>query len=55
MDFFTVWGRGPGAFQIGKSSAVTPEIGKFVIVHNYVILVNKKNKIAITHTIAIKL
>ena len=40
-------------FQIGKISVVNPKIGKFVIVHNYVILVNKKI-IAITHTLTIK-
>ena len=37
--FFVILGRGPRVFQIGKSSMVNPyyKIGKFVIVHNYVI------------------
>ena len=37
--FFAILGRGPCAFQIGKSSIVNPSIGKFVIVHNIVIFV----------------
>ena len=36
--FFGNFGKGPRAFQIGKISAVNPKIGKFVLVHNYVIL-----------------
>ena len=44
--FFSIMGRGPGAFQIGKSR-VNYLIGKFVIVNDY----SKKNKLAITHTI----
>ena len=43
------------AFQIGKISMVNPYIGKFVIEHNYGIFGQLKNKLAITHTIAIKL
>ena len=36
--FFAVLGRGPPrAFEIGKISAVNFLIGKFVIMHNYVI------------------
>ena len=35
--FFFNFGKGPRAFQFGKSSVVNPKIGKFVIVHNYVI------------------
>ena len=45
---FAILGRKPGAFQIGKISVV--EIGKFVIGHNYVILVNKK-QMSFTHTL----
>ena len=36
------------AFQIGKSSVVNPNIGKFVIMHNIVIFGQEKNKLAIT-------
>ena len=32
-----ILGRDPTAFQIEKSNVVNPLIGKFVIVHNYVI------------------
>ena len=35
---FFNFGKGPWAFQIGKISAVNPINGKFVIVHNNVIL-----------------
>ena len=35
--FFAIFGRSPRAFHIGKISMVNPKIGKFVIVHNYVI------------------
>ena len=35
--FFSILGRDPSAFQIGKISVVNLLIGKFVIVHNYVI------------------
>ena len=52
---FAILGRSPRVFQIGKISAVNPSIGKFVILHNYVNLVSKKNKLAITHNIANKL
>ena len=34
---FSSFGRSPGAFQIRKRSAVNPQIGKLVIVYNYVI------------------
>ena len=46
-DFFSILGRGPRAFQIGKICAANPKIGILVIVHIYVVL-------AITHIIAIK-
>ena len=35
--FFAILGRDPRAFQIGKISTANSLIGKFVIVHNYVI------------------
>ena len=35
--FFSILGRGPRAFQIGKINVVNPLIGKTVIVHNHVI------------------
>ena len=54
-DFFSDFGRCPRAFQIGKISVQNPYIGKFVIVQNYGIFGQLKNKLAITHTIAIKL
>ena len=52
--FFTILGRGPRAFQIGKISMVNPKTGKFVssqLQH----FGQLKNKLAITHTIASKL
>ena len=53
-DIFAILGRGPWAFQIGKISVVNPQIGKFVMVYHYVIFGQYKNKLAITHTFAIK-
>ena len=58
QDFFAILGRGPLAFQIGKSRMVyhTTKLGNQLygsaqLCHFWSI----KNKLAITHTIAIKL
>ena len=50
--FFAVLGRGPRAFQFGKISAVNHYCGKFSKQTRTAFLVTK---LAITHTIAIKL
>ena len=52
--FFAILGRGPRAFQIGKISAVNHYFGKFSR-QTTAFLVSLKTKLAITHTIAIKL
>ena len=54
-DFFAILGRGPRAFQIGKISAVNHHFGKFSKQTRTAFLVSLKTKLAITHTIAIKL
>ena len=54
-DFFAISGRGPRAFQIGKISAVNHYFGKFSKQTRTAFLVSLKTKLAITHTIAIKL
>ena len=54
-DFFAILGRGPWAFQIGKISAVNHYFGKFSKQTRTAFLVSLKTKLAITHTIAIKL
>ena len=53
--FFANLGRGPRAFQIGKISAVNHYFGKFSKQTRTAFLVSLKTKLAITHTIAIKL
>ena len=53
--FFAFLGRGPRAFQIGKISAVNHYFGKFSKQTRTAFLVSLKTKLAITHTIAIKL
>ena len=53
--FFAILGRGPRAFQIGKISAVNHYFGKFSKQTRAAFLVSLKTKLAITHTIAIKL
>ena len=53
--FFAILGRGPRAFQIGKISAVNHYYGKFSKQTRTAFLVSLKTKLAITHTIAIKL
>ena len=53
--FFSILGRGPRAFQIGKISAVNHYFGKFSKQRRTAFLVSLKTKLAITHTIAIKL
>ena len=53
--FFAILGRGPRAFQIGKISAVNHYFGKFSKQTRTAFLVSLKSKLAITHTIAIKL
>ena len=53
--FFAILGRGPRAFQIGKISAVNHYFGKFAKQTRTAFLVSLKTKLAITHTIAIKL
>ena len=53
--FFAILGRGPRAFQIGKISAVNHYFGKFSKQTRTAFLVILKTKLAITHTIAIKL
>ena len=53
--FFAILGRGPRAFQIGKNSAVNHYFGKFSKQTRTAFLVSLKTKLAITHTIAIKL
>ena len=53
--FFAILGRGPRAFQIGKISAVNHFFGKFSKQTGTAFLVSLKTKLAITHTIAIKL
>ena len=52
---FAIWGRGPRAFQIGKISVVNHYFGKFSKQTRTAFLVSLKTKLAITHTIAIKL
>ena len=52
---FAILGRGPRAFQIGKISAVNHYFGKFSKQTKTAFLVSLKTKLAITHTIAIKL
>ena len=54
-DFFAILGRGPRAFQIGKISSVNHYFGKFSKQTRTAFLVSLKTKLAITHTIAIKL
>ena len=53
--FFAILGRGPRAFQIGEISAVNHYFGKFSKQTRTAFLVSLKTKLAITHTIAIKL
>ena len=53
--FFAILGRGPRAFQIGKISTVNHYFGKFSKQTRTAFLVSLKTKLAITHTIAIKL
>ena len=53
--FFANLGRSPRAFQIGKISAVNHYFGKFSKQTRTAFLVSLKTKLAITHTIAIKL
>ena len=53
--FFAILGRGPRAFQIGKISAVNHYLEKFSKQTRTAFLVSLKTKLAITHTIAIKL
>ena len=53
--FFAILGRGPRAFQIGKINAVNHYFGKFSKQTRTAFLVSLKTKLAITHTIAIKL
>ena len=53
--FFAILGRGPRAFQIGKICAVNHYFGKFSKQARTAFLVSLKTKLAITHTIAIKL
>ena len=53
--FFAILGRGPRAFQIGKISAVNHYFVKFSKQTRTAFLVSLKTKLAITHTIAIKL
>ena len=53
--FFAILGRGPRAFQIGKISAVNHYFGKFSEQTRTAFLASLKTKLAITHTIAIKL
>ena len=53
--FFAILGRGPRAFQIGKISVVNHYFGKFSKQTRTAFLVSLKTKLAITHTIAIKL
>ena len=53
--FFSILGRGPRAFQIGKISAVNHYFGKFSKQTRTAFLVCLKTKLAITLTIAIKL
>ena len=53
--FFANLGRGPRAFQIGKISTVNHYFGKFSKLTRTTFLVSLKTKLAITHTIAIKL
>ena len=53
--FFAILGRGPRAFQIGKISVVNHYFGKFSKQTRAAFLVSLKTKLAITHTIAIKL
>ena len=55
QGFFAILGRGPSAFQIGKISAVNHYFGKFSKQTRTAFLVSLKTKLAITHTIAIKL
>ena len=53
--FFAILGRGPRAFQIGKISAVNHYFEKFSKQTRTAFLVSLQTKLAITHTIAIKL
>ena len=53
--FFAILGRGPRAFQIGKISAVNHYFGKFSKQKRTAFLASLKTKLAITHTIVIKL
>ena len=53
--FFAILGRGPRAFQIGKIGMVNHYFGKFSKQTRTAFLVSLKTKLAITHTIAIKL
>ena len=53
--FLAILGRGPRAFQIGKISVVNRFFGKFSKQTRTAFLVSLKTKLAITHTIAIKL
>ena len=53
--FLAILGRGPRAFQIGKISVVNHFFGKFSKQTRTAFLVSLKTKLAITHTIAIKL
>ena len=53
--FFAILGRGPRAFQIGKISVINHYFGKFSKQTRTAFLVSLKTKLAITHTIAIKL
>ena len=53
--FLQFWEGGPRAFQIGKISAVNHYFGKFSKQTRTAFLVSLKTKLAITHTIAIKL
>ena len=53
--FFAISGRGPRAFQIGKISVVNHYFWKFSKQTRTAFLVSLKTKLAITHTIAIRL
>ena len=53
--FFSILGRGPRALQIGKISVVNDYFWKFSKQTRTAFLVSLKTKLAITHTIAIKL
>ena len=54
-NFFAILGRGLRAFQIGKIRAVNHYFGKFSKQTRTAFLVSFKTKLAITHTIGIKL